>query len=57
MDFQQVLDDAMRMADDLRDMVCDTVSLVHDMRKADENILFEGAQARCWISTTAPIPS
>lgn len=43
-DFQQVLDDAMRMADELRDLVCDTVSLVHDVRKAGKNILFEGAQ-------------
>ncbi|WP_136248774.1 adenylosuccinate synthase [Halomonas borealis] len=43
-DFQEVLDDAMRMADELRAMVCDTVSLVHDVRKAGENILFEGAQ-------------
>ncbi|OBX34006.1 adenylosuccinate synthetase [Halomonas elongata] len=43
-DFQQVLDDAMRMADELRDMVCDTVTLVHNVRKAGENILFEGAQ-------------
>ncbi|GED21475.1 adenylosuccinate synthase [Halomonas halmophila] len=43
-DFQEVLDEAMRMADELRDMVCDTVSLVHEVRKAGENILFEGAQ-------------
>ncbi|SHE29419.1 Adenylosuccinate synthetase [Modicisalibacter ilicicola DSM 19980] len=43
-DFQQVLDEAMSMAEELRPMVCDTVSLVHEMRKAGENILFEGAQ-------------
>ncbi len=43
-DFQQVLDEAMTMAEELRPMVCDTVSLVHDFRKAGENILFEGAQ-------------
>ncbi|MCK0744009.1 adenylosuccinate synthase [Chromohalobacter nigrandesensis] len=43
-DFQQVLDQAMEMAEELRPMVCDTVSLVHEMRKAGENILFEGAQ-------------
>ncbi|MCI0510630.1 adenylosuccinate synthetase [Chromohalobacter marismortui] len=43
-DFQQVLDQAMEMAEELRPMVCDTVSLVHDMRKAGDNILFEGAQ-------------
>ncbi|WP_277811688.1 adenylosuccinate synthase [Chromohalobacter canadensis] len=43
-DFQQVLDQAMEMAEELRPMVCDTVSLVHEMRKAGDNILFEGAQ-------------
>ncbi|WP_251976865.1 adenylosuccinate synthase [Salinicola avicenniae] len=43
-DFQEVLDQAMAFAEELRPMVCDTVSLVHDIRKADDNILFEGAQ-------------
>ncbi|MBZ9567936.1 adenylosuccinate synthase [Modicisalibacter tunisiensis] len=43
-DFQQVLDEAMTMAEELRPMVCDTVSLVHEIRKAGDNILFEGAQ-------------
>lgn len=43
-DFQQVFDEAMNMAEELRPMVCDTVSLVHEVRKAGENILFEGAQ-------------
>lgn len=43
-DFQQVLDEAMEMAEELRPMVCDTVDLVHSVRKANENILFEGAQ-------------
>src|SRR5699024_9301792 len=43
-DFQQVLDDTLRMADELRDLVCDTVSLVHEVRRAGKNILFEGAQ-------------
>ncbi|WP_280561550.1 MULTISPECIES: adenylosuccinate synthase [unclassified Chromohalobacter] len=43
-DFQQVLDQAMAMAEELRPMVCDTVSLVHRMRKDGDNILFEGAQ-------------
>ncbi|MCD6009969.1 adenylosuccinate synthase [Halomonas sp. IOP_31] len=43
-DFQQILDEAMTMAEELRPMVCDTVSLVHDFRKAGDNILFEGAQ-------------
>ena len=43
-DFQEVLDSAMQMAEELRPMVSDTVSMVHDLRKAGENILFEGAQ-------------
>lgn len=43
-DFQQVLDMAMEMAEELRPMVCDTVSLVHELRRNAENILFEGAQ-------------
>ncbi|MBZ9538651.1 adenylosuccinate synthase [Modicisalibacter tunisiensis] len=43
-DFQQVLDEAMTMAEELRPMVCDTVSLVHEIRRAGDNILFEGAQ-------------
>ncbi|WP_280547845.1 MULTISPECIES: adenylosuccinate synthase [unclassified Halomonas] len=43
-DFQKVLDQAMSMAEELRPMVCDTVGLVHEMRRAGENILFEGAQ-------------
>jgi len=43
-DFQQVLDQAMLFAEELRPMVCDTVSLVHDIRKSGQNILFEGAQ-------------
>ncbi|WP_043530195.1 adenylosuccinate synthase [Litchfieldella xinjiangensis] len=43
-DFQEVLNEAMEMIEELRPMVCDTVGLVHGMRKAGENILFEGAQ-------------
>ena len=43
-DFQEVLDSAMQMAEELRPMVADTVGLVHGVRRAGENILFEGAQ-------------
>ncbi|WFF42393.1 adenylosuccinate synthase [Salinicola endophyticus] len=43
-DFQEVLDQAMAFAEELRPMVCDAVTLVHDIRKSGENILFEGAQ-------------
>ncbi|MGJ8524977.1 Adenylosuccinate synthetase [Halomonadaceae bacterium LMG 33818] len=43
-DFQKVLDDTMRMAEELKPMVCDTVSLVHKIHQEGKNILFEGAQ-------------
>ncbi|WP_017430678.1 adenylosuccinate synthase [Vreelandella jeotgali] len=43
-DFQEVLDSTMAMADELRPMVRDTVGMVHSLRKEGENILFEGAQ-------------
>nr|WP_298250833.1 adenylosuccinate synthase [uncultured Halomonas sp.] len=43
-DFQEVLDSALQMAEELRPMVTDTVSLVHGVRCDGENILFEGAQ-------------
>ncbi|SPJ34511.1 adenylosuccinate synthase [Kushneria phyllosphaerae] len=43
-DFQEVLDHAMAMAEELRPMICDTVSFVHNLRKQDKNIMFEGAQ-------------
>ncbi|WP_106478646.1 adenylosuccinate synthase [Phytohalomonas tamaricis] len=43
-DFQRVLDQTMAIAEELRPMVCDTVTLVHDIRKAGHHIMFEGAQ-------------
>jgi adenylosuccinate synthase len=43
-DYQQTLDDSLRMAERIRPMVCDTIDLLHNARKADTNILFEGAQ-------------
>ncbi|MGJ8515628.1 Adenylosuccinate synthetase [Carnimonas sp. R-84981] len=43
-DFQKVLDEAMAMAEELKPMMCDTVSAVHQLRAEGKNILFEGAQ-------------
>jgi len=43
-DFQQTLDDALRMAEELRPMVADVTGLLHDFRRNGDNILFEGAQ-------------
>ena len=42
-DYQQTLDDSLRMAERIRPMVCDTIDLLHNARKADTNILFQGS--------------
>ena len=56
-DFQEVLDSAMQMAEELRPMVCDTVSMVHDLRKANETFCLKVPKVHCWISTTVPTPT
>ncbi|ODC02429.1 adenylosuccinate synthase [Terasakiispira papahanaumokuakeensis] len=43
-DFQQVLDECMAIAEELRPMVTDTTKLLHDLRKTGAHIMFEGAQ-------------
>lgn len=43
-DFQQVLEECMTIAEELRPMVTDTTKLLHDLRKAGAHIMFEGAQ-------------
>ena len=43
-DYQQTLDNLLRMAERIRPLVCDTIDLLHTARKAGKNILFEGAQ-------------
>jgi adenylosuccinate synthase len=43
-DFQKTLDECAAVAEQLKPMVCDVVPLLHDMREAGDNILFEGAQ-------------
>ena len=43
-DFQQTLDSTREVADELLPMVADIGPMLHDLRDAGENILFEGAQ-------------
>ena len=43
-DFQQTLDSTRKVADELLPMVDDVGPILHDLRDAGENILFEGAQ-------------
>lgn len=43
-DFQQVLDECMAYAEELRPMVTDTTAYLHSLRKQGANIMFEGAQ-------------
>lgn len=42
--FEDVYEEGLKMAEFLRPMVTDTISLLHDLRKAGANIMFEGAQ-------------
>ena len=43
-DFQETLDRCAQVAEPLRPLVTDVVTLLHGLREAGENILFEGAQ-------------
>ncbi len=43
-DFDTVLAESLQMAEQLRPMVADVTSLLHEYRENGENILFEGAQ-------------
>lgn len=43
-DFQKVLDECMGYADILRPMVTDTTAYLHQLRREQANIMFEGAQ-------------
>ncbi|MEE4660563.1 MAG: adenylosuccinate synthase [Halieaceae bacterium] len=44
LDYQQVLDEALAMADQLRPMMADVTNLLHRYREQGSAILFEGAQ-------------
>ena len=43
-DFQQVLDQGLEMAEKIRPMVADVTGMLHRMRAEGKNIMFEGAQ-------------
>jgi adenylosuccinate synthase len=43
-DYQQVLDEALAQGEQIAPMVADIPGLLHAMRKAGDNIMFEGAQ-------------
>jgi adenylosuccinate synthase len=43
-DFQQTLDQCQQVAEQIEPMVADIVPLLHELREAGENLLFEGAQ-------------
>ncbi len=43
-DYQETLDSSLTMGERIRPMVADTIDILHNARKAGENILFEGAQ-------------
>jgi len=43
-DFQQTLDETLAMVDQLRPMVADVTSMLHQYREQGANIMFEGAQ-------------
>ncbi|MCP4494056.1 MAG: adenylosuccinate synthase [Gammaproteobacteria bacterium] len=43
-DYQQVLDEALQQADELRSMIGDVPGILHDLRQRGEAIMFEGAQ-------------
>ncbi len=43
-DFAKTLEDCAQVAEEIKAMAADVVPLLHEMREADKNILFEGAQ-------------
>ncbi len=43
-DFQQVLDESMAMAEELRPLVADVTEMLHQYRERGDNVMFEGAQ-------------
>ena len=43
-DYQQTLDQCAEVSSQIRPLVADTVSLIHELREQGKNLLFEGAQ-------------
>ncbi len=54
-DIDAALEELRQMGEEILPMAADVTDILHDYRKRGEHILFEGAQARCWISTWVPI--
>ncbi len=44
LDFQQTLNQCAELSEHIRPLVADTVALLHELREAGRNLLFEGAQ-------------
>jgi adenylosuccinate synthase len=42
--YDQVLADAIRMGEEIKPMIADVTGMLHDLRRAGKNIMFEGAQ-------------
>lgn len=43
-DYQQVLDETLEMAEQIKPMIADVTGMLHDLREQGKNIMFEGAQ-------------
>ena len=57
LELSAVLDEALAHGERLMPMMADVTSLLHEYRKTQARLLFEGAQGSCLISITARIPS
>jgi adenylosuccinate synthase len=44
LDFQRILDEQMKFAEEISPMVADVAEIIHDIQNAGGNVLFEGAQ-------------
>ncbi|MGH8597059.1 MAG: adenylosuccinate synthase [Gammaproteobacteria bacterium] len=44
LDFQQILDEQMRLSEDIAPLVADVTEIIHQIQERGENVLFEGAQ-------------
>jgi len=43
-DYQETFDSSLKLAEQVRPMIADTIDILHSHRKAGDNLLFEGAQ-------------
>ena len=54
-DYQQVLDQALAHAEQIKPMIEDVPGTLHSLRRQGRSVMFEGHRVRCSISTTVPI--